>query len=439
MIEAPVADVGSDIDEEPLRKPFFGELKAPIAIIGATIDETTTMQFIGQIVVSQKQGYGCGRVLFLHLPNDVTDSIHNLAGISQETLGKWSYYTFQRPWFYVEMSEPLKDLINENCIYSADEENQYFLEVLEDGRLFLNYEHIVGGRYLGKLTAGAVVALKSLCAVKLMDLQEKADPQYVKPVTVAPLAAGVIGELGTLQVSGQKIVLPDVQLQHYPAIKQLMLKAGGKYSKNSFSFPAGINPQEVMQSLLGGKKVNVQQETQSFFTPTELGCQVIGAVGDVKGKRLLEPSAGAAALADIAKQAGADVVVIENHPVNINQLVEKGYDVIERDFLTVSPDEIGLFDAIVANPPFSRNQDIDHVNHMWKFLKPGGVLSTITSTSWFNGTQKKQREFAEFLKENGACIEHIDAGAFKASGTIVPTIHVVVQKRKSQMQEQLFA
>ena len=36
-------------------------------------------------------------------------------------------------------------------------------------------------------------------------------------------------------------------------------------------------------------------------------------------------------------------------------LRDKGYEVREGDFLSLSPEELGLFDAVIANPPFSQN------------------------------------------------------------------------------------
>ena len=39
------------------------------------------------------------------------------------------------------------------------------------------------------------------------------------------------------------------------------------------------------------------------------------------------------------------------------------------------------YDRIIANPPFTKNQDIDHVMQMWNFLKPGGRIVSIMSNS----------------------------------------------------------
>ena len=48
------------------------------------------------------------------------------------------------------------------------------------------------------------------------------------------------------------------------------------------------------------------------------------------------------------------------------------------------------YSKIIANPPFTKNQDIDHLKEMFKVLESGGKLVCITSESWVNGNQKKQ-------------------------------------------------
>lgn len=242
----------------------------------------------------------------------------------------------------------------------------------------------------------------------------------------------VLADLSKLFVdpaTPQHLKLPAEHLANYAKIKALVSTAGGKYNnKGYFSFPEGIDPVAVQQLLLGGSVVNDKKDFQFFATPRAEATDLCDRAGPLQGKRVLEPSAGDGALADIARERGADVVVIENWGVNVSKLKAKGYDVIEKDFLQVTPEDIGLFDVILANPPFSKNQDIDHVRHMMGFLEPGGVLSVITSQAWERGTQKKQLAFAEFLKEIGAEVVPVAAGAFKESGTDVPTFKIVIEK-----------
>ncbi|MCA3186383.1 MAG: hypothetical protein INH12_00525 [Cupriavidus sp.] len=236
-------------------------------------------------------------------------------------------------------------------------------------------------------------------------------------------------ELELLTIEEGTIQLPSERLQCYAEIKRLIQKGGGRYdSRGYFKFPAGIDAAVILEELRCGNVVNGKKDSQSFFSPQPVARRVCEAAMPRPGRRYLEPSAGGGALADIVRAAGGEIVVVENHAPNVHILEGKGYDVLNRDFLTVSPSEIGLFDGVIANPPFSNNQDIDHIQHMWSFLKPGGCLSVVASTGWQRGSQRKHRAFIEFLEQNHAEIAEIEAGAFKESGTSVATVHICAWK-----------
>jgi hypothetical protein len=83
----------------------------------------------------------------------------------------------------------------------------------------------------------------------------------------------------------------------------------------------------------------------------------------------------------------------------------------------------------VANPPFSKNQDIDHVMKMYDLLKKGGRLVSIMSSHWKTSKNKKETEFREFIKKTKATVKDVEAGAFKQSGTNVATVIVVIDKK----------
>lgn len=342
-------------------------------------------------------------------------------------------HEFSNRLTFIQAPEILKVFIEENGIYPASADN-YLLEFVifprpdgQAGRLLLRYQQIIGSKILADLDAGAVVALQR----KLHDLMAASiGAQSNNSQLVAPISDGsLLSEAALLSADGNRIVLPKQHLHHYAEIKRLLEVSGGKYnSKGFFAFADGMDVSSVLSAVREGAALNTKKATQSFFTPPALANEVCSAVGEVTGKRVLEPSAGDGALVAPVADRAAEVVLVENNPANIMQLRRKGYAVIEKDFLTVTPDDIGTFDAIVANPPFSRNQDIDHINHMWKFLKPGGTLSAIVSQSWMHGSQKKQRAFAEFLAANQANIQPIEGGAFKASGTGVATAHIVLKK-----------
>ena len=51
-------------------------------------------------------------------------------------------------------------------------------------------------------------------------------------------------------------------------------------------------------------------------------------------------------------------------------------DTRQADFLECNGD-LGTFDRIVMNPPFTNGDDIKHIMHALKMLKPGGRLVAI--------------------------------------------------------------
>lgn len=296
--------------------------------------------------------------------------------------------------------------------------DDYYVEyIAEQHTLWLKYQYIIGSRLLIQLTDDQAARFEDAIR-RLLQPRRSAVPELGK--------AALLDELGLLTVRGPRIELPTLPLQHYPRIKALIQQAGGRYARNGFSFGAGCDVEAVLARLLAGEQPNPKKDRQAFFTPPGVASETVAvaaeALGGLAGKRVLEPSAGEGALADAARVAGADVLAVEIDGLSAQTLRDKGHDVRECDFLSLSPDEIGLFDAVIANPPFRRDQDIAHVNHMWQFLGPGGVLVSLMSPGWQTGRTRVQREFRDFAEAMGASVEALAAGAFKASGTNVSVL-----------------
>ena len=84
---------------------------------------------------------------------------------------------------------------------------------------------------------------------------------------------------------------------------------------------------------------------------------------------VLEPSAGHGMLAEAARAAGAKVDAVEL-AVDLREILQaKGFGLVGR-FMDTTPAQ--SYDAVVMNPPFSNDMDIDHVRHAYDHLKPGG-------------------------------------------------------------------
>jgi 16S rRNA G1207 methylase RsmC len=89
---------------------------------------------------------------------------------------------------------------------------------------------------------------------------------------------------------------------------------------------------------------------------------------------------------------------------------------------------INKYDRIIANPPFTNNQDIDHIRQMYDFLKPGGRVVSIASKHWTFSNNKKETEFRDWLDKVNAEVQDVDAGAFKESGTNISTCIIIINK-----------
>ena len=99
--------------------------------------------------------------------------------------------------------------------------------------------------------------------------------------------------------------------------------------------------------------------------------------------------------------------------------------ILDEDF---TKDSVGSYTKIIANPPFSGNQDIEHVRIMYKLLEKGGTLAAITSSHWKIASEKKCVDFRNWLEEVHGEVFEIGAGEFKESGTSISTMAVVIRK-----------
>lgn len=232
--------------------------------------------------------------------------------------------------------------------------------------------------------------------------------------------------------SGNRLELPkDDHFSDYAQVKKALITAGGKYRRNGFDFKE--DAAVIQQRLIGGEVINDVKKYQYFPTPPAIADQVIDWADIQPHHDVLEPSAGQGAL--LRGFHCRHLTLVEIMPQNYKALCRQkfprihaeSYGITHCDFMKYEliPNK---FDRIIANPPFTKNQDIDHVLHMWDLLADGGRLVSIMSRSWMNGSQKKQVAFREFLAEHNGEAIHIERGAFKESGTMVPTCIMVLNK-----------
>lgn len=226
--------------------------------------------------------------------------------------------------------------------------------------------------------------------------------------------------------------LPQVQFnkKSYAEAKKWIEEAGGSWQGGKvqgFTFP--FNATRVFNILHEGKRCNLQQEFQFFATPPEVADWLVMLAGGVhEDEKVLEPSAGTGAIIDAIHRSCNDLVVdcFELMPENKELLSKKSnINILGDDFTTY---DLGLYDKIIANPPFSKNQDIRHVKRMYEHLNNGGTVAAIMSCHWKNASEKECADFREWLKDVHAKICDIEEGSFKQSGTGIETTAVIIQK-----------
>jgi len=238
--------------------------------------------------------------------------------------------------------------------------------------------------------------------------------------------------LQNCKVEGLVVKLPEGQLERklYQEVAKALELIGGKWKGGKvFGFVFQTDPTDLLNEIANGEKRNLKKEFQFFATPEGLADKLVDYANLKHHDVILEPSAGQGAIIKaINKATSAVPYCYELMDVNRIILVKSGLDftLLGDDFLAHNKKE--SFTKIIANPPFTNNQDIDHLMKMYDCLMPSGRLVCITSNSWANGSQKKQVAFREWLDNVGAEIEDIDAGTFKESGTMVGGKIVIINK-----------
>lgn len=226
--------------------------------------------------------------------------------------------------------------------------------------------------------------------------------------------------------------LPQVQFnkKSYAEAKKWIEEAGGSWhggKVQGFTFP--FNAERVFSILREGKRCNLQQDFQFFATPPEVADWLVMLAGGVhEDEKVLEPSAGTGSIIDAIHRSCPDVIVdcYELMPENKEILAKKDNIRILGDDFTKC--DVAQYDKIIANPPFSKNQDIRHVRRMYECLNPGGVLAAITGPHWEFGSESECKDFRQWLEDNGGKKFEIEEGTFKESGTGTKTIAIVINK-----------
>lgn len=243
------------------------------------------------------------------------------------------------------------------------------------------------------------------------------------------ISQDVIEVLERAETSGAELRLTgQLDRKVYEATAKALAAAGGKWNTKAKAILFDGDAAEAIEPiLLTGEITSRKVELQAFFTPPALAEAVAKAANILPGRPgplVLEPSAGEGALARAARALGGRVQCLDIDQKHFEHLMADGFDVCCIDFLKMTP--IPSYDRVVMNPPFTRQQDVKHVMHALKFLKPGGRLVAIMSPSWQFRQTALAADFRALLNSLDADVDALPEGSFKAAGTNVSTVVVTI-------------
>ena len=388
--------------------------------------------------------------------------------------GEWKAGAFGA----IDASPALMAMMGKKVIYpvAAGEraDSHYYLQLVErnDGvhDLYLRYQVILGQRLLGGLTDEQVTLLRDRFHGRApLPLLTRVDPASMLPAvsldatsatgTTKPSAAPAAPAPAPARTAREPAALPaaaaagarridDVVLQVlragrtedtrfylgperldpklYQRVNVVLQDLGGKWKSGRTQAHVFEGPaDEALAAALASGEYLTAKDFGFFPTPGPLADRAIAAAGLRPGMKVLEPSAGHGSLAlrAAAIVGMANVTACEYLERNVAKLRAAGLvDVNQGDFLAMPAQPV--FDAVVLNPPFGNLQDIKHVAHAARFVKPDGVLVAIMSPSWQTRDASAAAGFRDFAEASLADVQAIPAGAFRESGTDVATVLV---------------
>lgn len=239
-------------------------------------------------------------------------------------------------------------------------------------------------------------------------------------------------EAGTSEGNLYRLPVGQLDRKTYVKVNKVLELLGGKWNKKTKAhvFPETIED-AIDSVILTGEVRDIKKELQFFETPPGLAKRLVEMAEIKKGMSCLEPSAGKGRIAKALGEVVDTYVDLMCYEINqdfVDILSSQCYSVICCDFLSrylVSAD----YDRVVMNPPFTKQQDIDHVLHALDFLKSGGILVSVMSAGVMYRTNKKTENFWKtiYAQEDYEVVE-LSEGTFKSSGTMVSTIILKVVK-----------
>lgn len=241
------------------------------------------------------------------------------------------------------------------------------------------------------------------------------------------IAQDVLKVLDAATIEGALLTLNgNLDRKLYVETNKVLEAAGGKWNKKAKAHVFDGDAIDAIEPIiLTGEYARTKQDFGQFDTPESLAEEVVSLAKIQVGMSVLEPSAGIGNIARAAARAGGVVTAVEIDAKRAAHLAGiVGVTGHNHDFLQSTQNQ--HFDRVVMNPPFAKQDDIRHVLHAFKFLRPGGRLVAIMSNSVMFRDNKLTADFRTFVEAHDGTMEALPEGSFKSSGTSVNTCIVTM-------------
>lgn len=251
----------------------------------------------------------------------------------------------------------------------------------------------------------------------------------------------ILSILSECSIENGVVYLPKIQLERktYLEVNKHLEHLGGKWNRKAKGHIFDDDPTDNFENmLLTGETTDFKKEFQFFETPPEMAKKMVEMLELENGEYIREPSAGKGAIVRTLKKYEEENDFVFGYMINEKAEIywkhlvkefknEINMDIFWQDFLKMTST---VANKIIMNPPFTKQQDIDHIMHAYSLLNPGGILVSIVSEGPFFRENKKSVAFRKFLVETNAEVIKNPDGAFKSSGTMVRTRIIKIKKQE---------
>jgi hypothetical protein len=140
-----------------------------------------------------------------------------------------------------------------------------------------------------------------------------------------------------------------------------------------------------------------------YPTPPEVAATMLDPL-DLRGRVVVEPSAGSGNLVTEAMARGAaEVLTVEPEPkLRAILAAIQGSRLIGNDWLAITADQISHADLVVMNPPFSADER--HILHAWAIAPAGCEIVSLCNWNTVDGyrSTRIQQELCTLIEQYGS-------------------------------------